>query len=99
MIKLGQRRDQPWSSVTESSGLSATGWSLVLSGKPTYFDDGWFDPDDLVSVKPDCGASLDVTVRWLLGCAQAGRRLILVKCFRSIVVFNRAQMIGSASKV
>jgi hypothetical protein len=58
MIKLGQRRDQPWSSVTESSGLSATGWSLVLSGKPTYFDDGWFDPDDPVSVKPDSEALL-----------------------------------------
>jgi len=63
--------------VADPGKLWATGSTVKLSGKPTYFDDGWFDPDDLVSVKPDCGASLDVTVRWLLGCAQAGRKLIL----------------------
>ena len=40
-----------------------------LSGKPTYFDEGWFDPDDLVSVKPDSEA--------LLSEMDSGRSLAL----------------------
>ena len=43
----------PWASVVNPGQLWTTGWRENLSGKPTYFDDGWFDPDDLVSVKPD----------------------------------------------
>jgi len=31
---------RPWSSVADPGQLWATGWSEVLSGKPTYFDDG-----------------------------------------------------------
>jgi hypothetical protein len=42
-----------------------------LSGKPTYFDDGWFDPDDLVSVRPDSRVPGRVAIwRLLLGAKQ-----------------------------
>ena len=41
MIRLGWRRDRPWSSVADPGQQWASGWSVVLSGKPTKLESGW----------------------------------------------------------